>query len=513
MIGTSRASEKKRSSAFLLGMCFVTLYATAQSRRVADPRSAFQGQNVPAQVGAGAPGQDSRKAAPSLQQLEAEKYFKQGEQLVGTADENSDRQIALFERALELDPTLMAAEFNLGIIYSRLRDGQKALTHFNRVLEKAPPSSSVGVNARYLAALNLKELGRSNEAKERLQEVLAANPKHADALSLLGGIYLEEGEMDPAKAVLEQAVQGDTKVPEAFYNLAFLSQKEGQTTEALKYYEKFVELVPTNATAQLNMAILLAGADRMEEATKYAQKAVQLDPSNAEAWIELGKIQTLTDKQEEAQDSFRHSIQLQPKWSEAHRLLVNLLSKGSKLAEVNSVLEESLKSNPDESEIYTLKGEWATRAGDLLSALRAYGRAHELNPTASTTFDLAMVYARSGMDPLAEEYFTQAVKMKPDFGEAWFNLGILKDRQKRAADALAAYRQAEANGIQEAKLWYRMGFLYAQLQDAEKALVYLAKAIQTDPPHWKAALREDLKAVTSELDSIRYKPEFQKLLE
>src|SRR2546428_10867476 len=84
------------------------------------------------------PAKSTQKSGPTPQQLEAAKYFKEAEDLVGTAAENSDQQIALFQKALQLDPNLVAAAFNLGIIYTRLHDPLKALGHFGTVLQKAP---------------------------------------------------------------------------------------------------------------------------------------------------------------------------------------------------------------------------------------------------------------------------------------------------------------------------------------------------------------------------------------
>ncbi len=459
------------------------------------------------------PAKSTQKTGPTPQQLEAAKYFKEAEDLVGTAAENSDQQIALFQKALELDPNLIAAAFNLGIIYSRLHDPLKALSQFGTVLQKAPADSALSANTHYLAALNLQSLGEVNQAREHLEKALQANPKHADALSLLGNIYFDEGKTDQAKQYMEKAIEANPKLPEAYYRLALMAHKGGKVDEALKYYQKFVELSPNDAGAHLNLAILMAGQDRMEEAFKYAEKATKLEPKNAEAWTELGKIQMLTKRQADAQNSFRRATELDSKWSEAHKFLVTALLQRNKLAEADAILTEAAKNNPKEAEVYSMTGDLAFRMKDPARALQSYGKAHELKPTAETAFDFAMAYAQSGLDPLAEDFFRKAIQLKPDFGEAWYNLALIKDRQKDTAEALTAYRQAESYGIREGTLYYRMGVLYARLKDIEKSLAYLEKAVKADPDRWKQRLREDLKPVTSDLDVVRYRPEFQKLIQ
>ena len=286
-----------------------------------------------------------------------------------------------------------------------------------------------------------------------------------------------------------------------------------ETDEALKYYQKFVELSPNDAGAHLNLAILMAGLDRMDEACKYAERATKLDPKNADAWTELGKIQMLTGRQSAAQDSFWRAVELQPKWSEAHKFLVTALLQEKKLERADAILTQAAKDNPKEAEVYSMTGELAFRMEDPVRALQSYGKAHELKPTAETAFDFAIAYARNHVDAMAEEFFRKATQLKPDFAEAWFNLALLRDGQKDTAEALTAFRQAESYGIHEGVLYYRMGVLYARLKDVEKSLAYLEKAVKTDPQRWKQKLREDLKPVTSDLDSVRYRSEFQKLIQ
>jgi Flp pilus assembly protein TadD len=160
-----------------------------------------------------------------------------------------------------------------------------------------------------------------------------------------------------------------------------------------------------------------------------------------------------------------------------------------------------------------LTGELATRNGDTVRALQSFGKAFELSPTGPAAFSFAMAYARFGMDPLAEEQFAKATQIQPTLCEAWSNMGIVQDRLKKSSEALASFQRAEECGIRDGGLYYRIGLLYARSGNEEKAFGYFKKAIETDPKRWKGVLREATKAVTSDLDSIRYKPEFQKLIE
>ncbi len=107
----------------------------------------------------------------------------------------------------------------------------------------------------------------------------------------------------------------------------------------------------------------------------------------------------------------------------------------------------------------------------------------------------------------------QAVQLKPESGEAHFNLGIVLERQSDSDAAFEHYLKALECGFDQARLHFRLAVLYSRRQDHRNALDHLAAAFQRDPAKLVPLVYDSLRAVSGDFDAIRYTPEFNALME
>ena len=108
---------------------------------------------------------------------------------------DSAKAEAFFRRAIELDGSMAAAFYDLGVLYYRARnlDGAKA------ALEAAVELDKDYSNARYMLANAQYSLGDRISAAENLSMVLQQQPDFARAHYLLGTILAEEKELEASK--------------------------------------------------------------------------------------------------------------------------------------------------------------------------------------------------------------------------------------------------------------------------------------------------------------------------
>jgi tetratricopeptide (TPR) repeat protein len=90
----------------------------------------------------------------------------------------------------------------------------------------------------------------------------------------------------------------------------------------------------------------------------------------------------------------------------------------------------------------------------------------------------------------ATKDFNQAVKLKPDLGEAYVNRGAASIGQHRYADGLTDLNKGIQLGIEEpAKAYYNRALAYEGLDDIKSAYFDYQKAVELSPD-WTAPKQE-----------------------
>ncbi len=104
-------------------------------------------------------------------------------------------------KAIELDPNNSEAHDDLGVIYARKKDYQNAIHHFSTTI-RLDPSYQKGYHN---LAMTLFLVGEDDEALMRIDQALALNSNHRDALLLKSHILEELGRHEEAAALKEDA--------------------------------------------------------------------------------------------------------------------------------------------------------------------------------------------------------------------------------------------------------------------------------------------------------------------
>ncbi|MFC3227266.1 tetratricopeptide repeat protein [Marinibaculum pumilum] len=81
----------------------------------------------------------------------------------------------------------------------------------------------------------------------------------------------------------------------------------------------------------------------------------------------------------------------------------------------------------------------------------------------------------------AEMRLLKAVEVWPANGEAWTNIGYLRQRQRRPREAIAAYREALKHLPGEGRLHNNIGSALEELDEMEEAAGHFAKAVELLP--------------------------------
>lgn len=175
-------------------------------------------------------------------------------------------------------------------------------------------------------SLALLQRGENDAAKEKLLRVIAAVPRHAEALQLMGSIALIGGKPGEAVDWLERALAVDPRHAIACSNLGLALRRLNRNDEALAQFEKAAALNPGYAEAHSNSGVILNDLGRFSEALAAYDRAIAINPNYAQAHCNRGVALNNLNRQAEAIASYDRAITLKPDYAAAHwnRCLVHL---------------------------------------------------------------------------------------------------------------------------------------------------------------------------------------------
>jgi len=137
-------------------------------------------------------------------------------------------------------------------------------------------------------AAKLLKSGQPQQALERVNKVLAAKPKDAQARFLKGLIFAEQGNSKEATEVFLQLTKDYPDLPEPYNNLAVIYASQGQYDKARGALEQSIRTHPSYATAYENLGDVYA-----KLASQAYDKALQIDSSNPAAKNKLALVREL----------------------------------------------------------------------------------------------------------------------------------------------------------------------------------------------------------------------------
>jgi tetratricopeptide (TPR) repeat protein len=326
--------------------------------------------------------------------------------------------------------------------------------------------------------------GRLSDAKHIYEQVLAANPRHPDALNLLGLIALQGGDAEGGARLISQAVQVDPSNPAFHANLAqaYISLQriadahmafgraaaldpgnpqftagaavcqalQGRTAAAEQQLRRVLAQHPDYPLAWYNLGNLLRDGNRLEEAADSYRRVIQLDPSFADAHGDLGHILHRTERFADAEQAYRRHLSLEPGSAIGHFNLASLLidlGRGAEAVEACRQGIERVSGSAGSSQLHWMLGSALVQQGRLDAALAAFGTASSKDPSnARPVWGLGLALLHTGSPQQGLRWLLRGLDLaarSPEFSYAmagvYLSLGDLqagwREYQSRPARA------------------------------------------------------------------------------
>jgi tetratricopeptide (TPR) repeat protein len=231
------------------------------------------------------------------------------------------------------------------------------------------------LTAKLQQAMALHRQGRLTHAQAIYEKILKLQPRHFDALHLLGVVAAQTNNPVRALTLIGKAIAINPHHADAFCNQGTAFKALGQFDAALRSYDQAIAIRPDYAEAHCCRGTVLGELRRWNEALRSCERAIELKPPYADAYCSRGAILKALGQLDAALASYDRAIALNPNFVEAHNERGIVLRESGDRGAALASYERALAANPDYVQAHLNRGNVFMDLYRLDEALSSFGRA------------------------------------------------------------------------------------------------------------------------------------------
>ena len=280
--------------------------------------------------------------------------------------------------------------------------------------------------------------------------------RHASAERQLekGNSLYQKGDIQHAVEAWQAAALGEPGWTEPYLRISDAFWATGRSDLGINVLLEALETNPTAPHLRCRIAEDYLRAQDSMNSGLWAEKAVQAEPTCSRA--HLAYARTHRSSLEEAQSHLEQAARLAPQDPEPLFELAKLQAEAGNLAVAEATLTRVLKL-----------------------------RSHD----ARTRYLLGMILSRKAKDTAgfraAETHLQEAIRLNPNGHDAYAELGLLLERQRRWQEAARSFEKARELSPHSAAILFHLATVYQRAGDSRAAAVRRdQQRLQTDSRRW-----------------------------
>jgi predicted O-linked N-acetylglucosamine transferase (SPINDLY family) len=216
--------------------------------------------------------------------------------------------------------------------------------------------------------------------------MLEIDPEQAEALYVLGGIALNDGDTAAAIDLVRRAIDADPNNATFHFSLGSVLASIGRSREAIPYFQDAVRLRPDLPDWRQHLAVAMHEAKPPTGTVAASSTDTGQRPTDAQGFFDLGTTFQQRGRLEDAEAAYQEAIRLAPQMAAPQLSLAAVQLDQGRPVEAEIAARHALETGPETPDVLYVLG----------SALSAQARHVE-----------------------AADYLNQAVEQRPDFEVAW----------------------------------------------------------------------------------------------
>ncbi len=317
----------------------------------------------------------------------------------------------LFRQAIREDAKFWEAYYNLGIVYFNSRSYGPALEQFNKVISVLP-----NFDKPYFGrGLIYEKQKKYQKAIQDFKMVNKFNPNDYKPFYYLGKISILDKDYKEAEKYLTKAIEINPDYAPSYYQMGNIYYNQDIFRKSINFYKKAVALDEKNANYHLKLGDTFYRSQIFYSALTELNTALSINPSNPIAYFLRGI-----------------TIYKQAVLEELVNAFLDILSDTS--VKPKKVKEKRFKKDKAIDPV--------TKRQVYVDMAESFSNAVKLRPRfMEATFNLALTYHEMGDLKKAEKFYLRTIQLKPRLIRAHLKLAELYTETDRKKQGLEQYRR------------------------------------------------------------------------
>jgi len=289
----------------------------------------------------------------------------------------------------------------------------------------------------------------------------------------LGNLYLKQGKLDLALAEYDSTLMANPRMSRTHLNRGIVFFEKGEYKKAEEEFLTELRLYPQEDKAYNNLSSLYRQKGQYAKAEEMAQKALKIRSYYPEAYMNLALSYRETGEDRKAKEILKQGIDNVWPFLAGELLLGGIFQAEGEFDSAIAVYEKVIQPVSRSKDVaYDL---------EVLASKGTSGELDDKGTQAQAHFNLGTIHAQKGELDLAEYHLKSAFSLKPDFADAYANLGMLYDYTRRGKETIPLLLKAISLDPQNAVYHYNLGLVYAKQLDFKAAQAEFQATLQLDP--------------------------------
>ena len=260
----------------------------------------------------------------------ADDFFLKG--YVAHMDEDYDKAIESYQRAVEINPDYWQAYYNEGISYNHKGNYIQAIQS---------KIKSYQLNPKFLLAnsRNPYEMSNYELAIQYYYQAIELRPRMAASYYDNWFAYGEE--------VVKKEVVGGNISMKRIPPTRSMMQRKDYYEQAINSFQKAINVKADFEDAYYQMGYALFWENKFDQAIESYQKAIDLKPDFAEAYHEMGYVYYWENKLDQAIESYQKAIDIKPGYAKAYHKIGDTYRRKEKYDQAIQAYQKAIDVDPD----------------------------------------------------------------------------------------------------------------------------------------------------------------------